>query len=303
MASFSCTSQSNTTLTFTLSGISADPNPRYVKFFWKKVGGTYASFQTTTIPANSTANVVTTIGNSTPLNQGASYNAYVTLRFTNVDTGVLNYTSTVATGTTNIPSPNGVTVVSVTDTSISLDWGSVTNAVDYTVRLQFNHSGIDITWTYTATSSAKVVTGLYDNTNYMVDVRTNGEDKSSTYCLPEFPSTLITILPWDWYVAKNSNTDIVITVSEWWDFMLLINEVRNRYGLGDYGFNWSFSYYQSGQSFYAWMMTQTATAIYQINSNMGGIDLATRTVASGDDMYASYFLDLKTALNICINAL
>jgi len=102
---------------------------------------------------------------------------------------------------------------------------------------------------------------------------------------------------WEWWTPKTSGVGFNVAADEWLAFCNTINKIRVAKGLTEYSFTTSADYIAKDKPFYAYMFLQAANAINEIN---GQVSTECLNVVSGNDIYAWYFENLKTALNNAI---
>lgn len=93
----------------------------------------------------------------------------------------------------------------------------------------------------------------------------------------------------EWDTPKTSGGNFNITATEWNRFLNAINSARVGKGLTAY----NFTYASKGGDFYAYMFNQAVQAISAMNPPVP----PPSTRSSGDEIYASYFTQLKNSLN------
>lgn len=218
--------------------------------------------------------------------------------YTNSDTGAAYATTEAAP---QLPSPTLDTTATVkTQTTLQFTINAVTGygTITYYAAL-FNEAGTtQIGSTQSGTGRVFSFTGLTKETTYMVKIKVAASGYSDSNWSNYLATTLG--LYWEWSNAKTSAGTFNVTPTEWLAFYTRINEVRVKCGLSNYAFQTGAEYFGTGKPFYYWMMRQPATAIDEIN---GQVTDSIKSVNSGDPIYASYFENLKTALNNAIAAL
>ncbi|MCX6581218.1 MAG: fibronectin type III domain-containing protein [Candidatus Aminicenantes bacterium] len=136
--------------------------------------------------------------------------------------GTSAYTSS-TTFTTGAPScnvPGSLSTSSITETSATLNWGAVTNAISYDVRYKATSSG---TWIDTAgAATSKAISGLTGSTQYEWQVRTvcaagtSAYTTSTTFTTSAPPDTTTPTpnpMTWASVPAATSSTAISMTAS------------------------------------------------------------------------------------------
>ena len=191
-----------------------------------------------------------------------------------------------ATYTMDIDTPTGLSSGTVTNNSIFISWNAVSGAEYYIVRYRPEGGS----YSYDSISGlATTLIGLSRATKYYISILAVGEDASSSYS-----SEIVAYTFWEWTYAKTSGGYFNITGAEWLAFYNAIDLARVKNGLSAYAFTRTSSYFDTGDIFYYWMMTQPATAIDDIN---GLVSNEIKAVSSDDIIYAWYFNNMKTALN------
>lgn len=180
------------------------------------------------------------------------------------------------------------------DLSALVSWDSSLSGALYTVFA----SKMGMTeWYIKGRTTAKSLTITFDNyATYEIRVLSSLNDIYSDYS-NIFNVAMLNLLPWDWHSPKATGIGFNITRTEWLAFCNKINEVRVAKGLSSYSFTTSSTYISKDKPFYAWIWLQCANAINDLGT---GVSSACLNVKSGDDIYAWYFDNLKTALNNAI---
>ena len=174
-----------------------------------------------------------------------------------------------------------------TGNSISITINSVSGATTYYARInggsQQSSSGRTFTFS-----------GLLPNTQYLIEIKVGGSGYEDSDWAGYLAITLA-YEPWEWMYPKTQNTEFNVTAAEWIAFCNKIDEVRTSKAMSGYT---TPSGITKGYSFTAYHFRSAATAINQIN---GQVMSACLNVQPGDDILASYFTNLKTALNNAIS--
>lgn len=191
-----------------------------------------------------------------------------------------------ATYTMDIDAPTGLSSGTPTSSSIPISWNSVSGARHYLVRYRPSGGSYAYKMVY---GTSTTLTGLSRATKYYIAVLASGYDANSSYS-----SEIVAYTFWEWTYAKTSGGYFNITGAEWLAFYNAIDLARVKNGLSAYAFTRTSSYFDTGDIFYYWMMTQPATAIDDIN---GLVSNEIKAVSSDDIIYAWYFNNMKTALN------
>lgn len=290
------TSQSpaiNATLTFsnitansvraTLSGL--DPNyPEYLRVVWFR-GGTQIGIDEPVVTSSSI--------NITGLSPDTSY----LIRAEIYDTETHEFLDYLQKSVTTLslpklPTPTLDTTQTVkTGNSISVTINPVTGATTYYARINGGNQQSSSGRTFT-------FTGLAPNTQYFIEIACIGSFYSMSDWAGYYATTLSAEL-WEWHTPKTTGAGFNVTRAEWIAFCEKINEVRVAKGLSAYSFTTSTTYIDKDKPFYAWIWLEAANAINQIN---GQVASACLNVNSGDNIYAWYFDNLKTALNNAISS-
>lgn len=97
---------------------------------------------------------------------------------------------------------------------------------------------------------------------------------------------------WYWDSTISSGSNFNISATEWNNFTSRINQFRQ------YKYLTSYSFYtvSSGEDFYYWIFNQAVSALNDLSSYMS-VNLIPSTKQSGDDLYASYFINMRDSLN------
>jgi hypothetical protein len=290
------TSQSpatNATLTFsnitansvraTLSGL--DPNyPEYLRVVWFR-GGTQIGIDEPVVTSSS-INITGLSPNTSYLIRAEIYDtethefldylqkSVTTLSLPKLPTPTLDTTQTVKTGN-----------------SISVTINPVTGATTYYARINGGNQQSSSGRTFT-------FSGLQPNTQYFIEIKAGGTGYEDSNWAGYYATTLSAEL-WEWHTPKTTGAGFNVTRAEWIAFCEKINEVRVAKGLSAYSFTTSTTYIDKDKPFYAWIWLEAANAINQIN---GQVASACLNVNSGDNIYAWYFDNLKTALNNAISS-
>lgn len=189
-----------------------------------------------------------------------------------------------------LPTPSLNTSLTVkTANSIKITINTVYGATTYTARI----NGANI---QSGSSRTKTFSGLSPNTKYYIEIKCSGSGYEDS-AWAGYYATTSSAEPWEWYYSKTSGQSFNTTRVEWIAFCNKINEARIANGLSVYSFNTSTTYIDKGKPFYAWIFLQSANAINQIN---GQVSTQILNIKSGDQIYAWYFSNLKTALNNAI---
>lgn len=192
-----------------------------------------------------------------------------------------------------LPTPTLDTTQTVkTSNSISVTINAVTGADTYYARINGGTA---------QTSSGRTFTfsGLQPDTQYLIEIKVSGSGYEDSDWAGYYATTLSAEL-WEWQYPKTQGVGFNVTPEEWLAFCNKINVVRISKGLLAYPFTTSSTYIGKDKPFYAWIWLEAANAINQIN---GQVASACLNVSSGDDIYAWYFENLKTALNNAISSL
>ncbi|MCU0287090.1 MAG: fibronectin type III domain-containing protein [Acidobacteria bacterium] len=132
------------------------------------------------------------------------------------------YTSSTnfSTGAPSCNMPGSLSTTSITDTSATLNWGAVTNALSYDARYKATSSG---TWIdTTSTTTSKAISGLTASTQYEWQVRTvcaagtSAYTASTTFTTSAPPDTTPPTpnpMTWSSVPAATSSTAITMTAS------------------------------------------------------------------------------------------
>jgi hypothetical protein len=290
------TSQSpaiNATLTFsnitansvraTLSGL--DPNyPEYLRVVWFR-GGTQIGIDEPVVTSSS-INITGLSPNTSYLIRAEIYDTethefldylqkrVTTLSLPKLPTPTLDTTQTVKTGN-----------------SISVTINPVTGATTYYARINGGNQQSSSGRTFT-------FSGLQPNTQYFIEIKVGGTGYEDSNWAGYYATTLSAEL-WEWHYPKTSGSGFNVTPAEWLAFCSKINEVRIAKGLSAYSFTTSSTYIGKDKPFYAWIFLEAVNAINDIGS---GISTELLGIKSGDDIYAWYFNNLKTALNSAIQS-
>lgn len=194
-----------------------------------------------------------------------------------------------------------LTVVSYTATTVTLlaEGLAVGDTVEILGRAVDDYTTYAISDTYTAsaTSVKKTYSGLAPSTEYIVNIRVNGEwfySSVSSTGLPYPPSwttKATTDRPWSWawYSTIVQGGKIGLTAVEWNDFCFRINEFRVYKDLSEC----SFTTVSSGTVISAAICNEAWTAINEITGH--GTMPSKATV--GGTITASFFTGLCDALN------
>lgn len=194
-----------------------------------------------------------------------------------------------------LPNPTlDITKTIKNPTSISITINPVENADTYYAQL-WNLNETTLIYNYSSSGYTFTFNGLSENTTYIIKIACSGEGYTDSGWSSYQATTIVN--GWEWLYEKVSGQSFNITATEWLNFINKIDSVRNMYGLPNYGFTRTSSYFLKGQPFYYWMFRQAASAINDIN---GQVPSNYMQVSSGDKIYASYFNILKNILNNAI---
>lgn len=173
--------------------------------------------------------------------------------------------------------------------SITITINPVAGATTYTAKI----TGIS---EQNSSSRTFSFTGLQLNTQYYIEIKCSGSGYEDSDWAGYYATTLPSE-PWEWFTPKISGGDFNLTAEEWKAFCARINEIRVLNGLSLIDFTIDNPYLAKGNPFYAWIFKKAANAINEINGQVAAECL---NVVPGDDIFAWYFENLKTALNNAI---
>lgn len=191
-------------------------------------------------------------------------------------------------------SPTDVVAIKNGELSALVTWNSSIIGATYTVFASKNSTDA---WYVKGRTTETSLTITFDNyDSYKIRILSSVNNIYSDYSNVAFVA-MLNIVQWNWFTPKTSNMGFNITRAEWLAFCGKINEVRIAKGLSAYSFTTSTTYIDKDKPFYAWIFLQAVNAINDIGS---GISTELLGIKSGDDIYAWYFENLKTALNNAI---
>lgn len=190
--------------------------------------------------------------------------------------------------------------VTSTETTITFHVTAVEGADRYRLFWRPSDTTTAESYTIDTTSSfAYTATGLTPATEYTVNViyfNTSVSESEYTAMGAKTIETDYNIVyrPSDWSWTSNiaSEQPISITATEWNNFRSRINEFRDYLGLSQ----WSFTDVSKGDDITAATCNGAIRALAAIASATG-IDTLPNLVSKGDEIYASFFIDLQNFLN------
>lgn len=194
------------------------------------------------------------------------------------------------------PTPINVTAVKNGPLTALVSWNNVLPGGTYVI---FASRKSNDEWYIKSRTSSNSLTISFDGyAEYKIRVVSVSSNLYSDYSDFSYV-TLANIAPWEWMKPKTVGQGFNITRAEWIAFCNKINEVRIAVlGQGsEYSFTTSTTYIDKDKPFYAWIFLQAANAINEIN---GQVSQQCLSVKAGDNIYAWYFENLKSALNNAI---
>ena len=227
---------------------------------------------------------------------GTSYSFTGLSEYTQYTVGVSAYnangSSSITTQTvrTKDETPPYVSITSISKTN---------NSITMSFSAYDAHSGVSGFYVYLndshrttvyGTSGTYTYNGLQSGITYKVSVKAfdaygnvSSEDYRNIQTSSSRPSNF------EWTFQKTSGGEFNITASEWNVFLNKINQFREYKNLTQYNFTSA----SSDDIFYAYMFNQAVQAISAMNPPVS----PPSTRSSGDEIYASYFTQLKNSLN------
>ena len=194
------------------------------------------------------------------------------------------------------PTPTNVTAVKNGNLSALVSWNSVLSGALYTIFASRKNQN---EWYVKGRTTSTSITITFDNSSeYEIRVVTVSSNLYSRYSDLVYV-TLLNIVPWEWWTPKVTGNVFNLTLNEWKAFLSKINEVRNANGLGSKAWSYNTVY------FYAYMFLDAANAINEINGQVAPQCLSVKSMqddpwGESSKIYASYWTNLKTALNNAI---
>lgn len=293
MASLSCTGSTDSSLTFTISGLQYPAN-QYTQFQINLFQGGVKVREVTWSSASTGTSTSYTISS---LSSSTSYSADAYANYNNT-----NYSVGSTSGTTNAPPPPPITVSPPTGISIIVDPDGnnpLKVRVSFTKGANAYYTNIDASWGayavdyLTSNTSMDIVCPSY-NTQYWLKFQGESTASSGSYQSSWTGAYYFTTgknkpTPFSWATAKTKGGVFSVTASEWNSFTSKINEFRSYKGLSSY----LFSTAVSGGTFTATVYNQAVSAI----SPMSPPIPVPSARSSGDSILASYLNDIVSSLN------
>ncbi len=206
-----------------------------------------------------------------------------------------NSSQTTALEQASTQAPSGVpsiTIVSVTESSISFEWTPISGATYYEIAYRPSTETSAIYKNVQGTSTT--INGLTAGIDYVVNVRAcNASGPGSFGQGVTVPTVVAPVRParWEWWSMVSSDQPISLSASEWNAFCENINEVREYLALPPYS-SGNFGNVQPGDQISAATVNHAVWAIGNMNPMASSYE-----VSSGDTITASFFNGLADALN------